>query len=99
MLITLWGLRDNGLYDYAGKHWSGMLVGFYLPRWEQFFQKLDVSLAEGKPFDADACQNSIYHWEVQWTHGTEAYAATPSGDAVAVSRRLWDKYGKYFDRK
>jgi alpha-N-acetylglucosaminidase len=93
-IITLWGPRSSGmLHDYAHKEWSGMLTGFYLPRWESFFQQLDAALAANKPFDAAGCEKSILDWEEQWTHQTESYPATPSGDAVAVARRLWQKYG------
>ena len=95
-IITLWGPRESLLHEYAHKQWSGLLTGFYLPRWERFFQALDAALAERKPFDANAYENAIRDWEVQWTHQTDLYPATPSADAVAVSRRLWEKYGKYF---
>jgi alpha-N-acetylglucosaminidase len=98
-IITLWGPRNSPLHEYAAKQWSGMFVGFYLPRWEMFFRRLDASLAEGKPLDATATENALRDWEVQWTHQTDAYSTAPRGDAVAVSRGLWEKYGRYFDQK
>ena len=102
-ILTLWGLRDSTLHDYAGKQWSGMLTGFYLPRWRMLFERLDVTLAEGKPFDVGpdvgAFDNAVRDWEVQWTHGQESYAASPCGDAVTVSRKFWEKYGKHFTPK
>jgi alpha-N-acetylglucosaminidase len=98
-IITLWGPRNSPLHEYAAKQWSGMLVGFYLPRWELFLRRLDASLAEGKPLNATATENALRDWEVQWTHRTDAYPTAPRGDAVAVSRRLWDTYGRCFDAK
>ncbi len=98
-IITLWGPRNSLLHEYAAKQWSGMLVGFYLPRWEMFLRRLDASLAEGKALDAAASENALRDWEVQWTHRTDAYPTVPRGDAVVVSRRLWEKYGRYFDQK
>ena len=98
-IVTLWGPRDSWLHEYAAKQWSGMLVGFYLPRWEMFLKRLDASLAEGKPLDAAANENALRDWEVEWTHRTDAYPTAPRGDAVAVSRRLWEKYGQYFEQK
>jgi hypothetical protein len=56
-------------------------------------------LAEGKPLDAAANENALRDWEVEWTHRTDAYPTAPRGDAVAVSRRLWEKYGQYFEQK
>ncbi|MGD0089048.1 MAG: alpha-N-acetylglucosaminidase, partial [Planctomycetota bacterium] len=67
-IITLWGPRDSGLHEYANKQWSGLVRGFYLPRWEMFLKRLNVALAEGKPFAADAWEKEVRDWEVQWTH-------------------------------
>ena len=90
--ITLWGPRDSVLHDYARKQWSGMLRGFYGPRWRMFFERLDASLAAGKPLDAGRFEKDIEQWEEEWTHGTESYPASPRGDPVELSRRLWQKY-------
>jgi alpha-N-acetylglucosaminidase len=87
------------LHEYANKHWSGMLTGFYRPRWQLFFQRADAALAEGKPFDAVACENALRDWEVQWTHQTDSYPTAPQGDSVAVSRRLWEKYRSCFGQE
>ncbi len=92
--ITLWGPRDSMLHEYAHKQWSGMMRGFYGQRWKLFFDHLDASLAAGKPLDGKRFEQDIRQWEENWTHQTEPFAAEPRGDAVAVSRRLWDKYGK-----
>jgi len=97
-IITLWGPRDSLLHEYANKQWSGMLDGFYRPRWQQFFQQVDAALAAGKAFDANAYEKSIRDWELHWTHQTDCYPTAPRGDTLAVSRRLWEKYCKYFDR-
>ena len=98
-IITLWGPRDSLLHEYAAKQWSGMLAGFYLPRWQMFLKRLDASLAEGKPLDAAANENALRDWEAQWTHRTDCYPSAPRGDSVAVSRRLWEKYGGCFDQE
>ena len=92
-IITLWGPRNSPLHDYANKQWSGMLTGFYLPRWELFFTQLDKSLAHNRPFDASAYETKVRLWEEEWTHGHDEYPTTVQGDAVAISRRLYDRYG------
>ena len=98
-IITLWGPRDSFLHEYAAKQWSGMLVGFYLPRWQMFLERLDASLAEGKALDAVANENALRDWEVAWTHRSGAYPSIPTGDSLGVSRRLWEKYSTYFEQK
>ena len=92
--ITLWGPPNSELHDYAHKEWSGLLVNFHLPRWELFVRRLDEALEAGKEFDADAFEKEMQQWEDQWAHGTEHYPAKPTGDSVAVARKLWDQYGK-----
>jgi alpha-N-acetylglucosaminidase len=98
-IITLWGPRDSFLHEYAAKQWSGMMADFYRPRWAMFLERLDASLAEGKPLDAAANENALRDWEVAWTHRGGRYPSVPAGDSVAVSRRLWKKYGVYFEQK
>ena len=92
--ITLWGPPNSELHDYAHKEWSGLLVNFHLPRWELFVRRLDEALEAGKEFDADAFEKEMQQWEDQWAHGTKHYPAKPTGDSVAVARKLWDQYGK-----
>ena len=106
--ITLWGPRDSLLHEYAEKQWAGMLRGFYGPRWRIFLERLDGSLASGSPFDAERFERDIREWEERWTHQTggssgrsaaaasDSYATEPQGDAAAVSRKLFEKYGRAF---
>jgi len=96
-VITLWGEPDSAIHDYANKQWSGMLTGFYLSRWAAFFQQLTASLAGNKPFDAEGFEQGIRRWELAWTRRTESHPTQPQGDAVAVARRLYDKYHRVFD--
>ena len=91
-LITLWGPRDSMLHEYSQRQWSGMLQGFYLPRWELFLSALDRSLEQGKPLDAAQLESRLRDWEVQWTHDTRPYPAMTHGDCLAVSEKLWNKY-------
>ncbi|MCY3022435.1 MAG: alpha-N-acetylglucosaminidase C-terminal domain-containing protein [Planctomycetota bacterium] len=95
-IVTLWGPRDSGLHEYANKQWSGMLTSFYLPRWEMFYKQLDAALEAGKPADAAAWENSVRDWEVQWARRDDNHAAVPAGDAVALSRKLWTDYARFF---
>jgi len=90
--ITLWTSPEGRIHNYARKHWSGLLRGFYLKRWEVFLDRLDKALAEGKEFDTGRCISDLRKWGGKWVHQTETYPAKPTGDSVAVARRLWAKY-------
>jgi alpha-N-acetylglucosaminidase len=91
--ITLWGPKDSDLHEYAHKHWSGLVSGFYLPRWKQFLERLEVSLDKNKPFDDKQWQQDIKDWEEAWTRETNSYADTPAGNAVEAARAMLEKYG------
>lgn len=46
-----------------------------------------------RPLDAQAFRARLLKWEDDWSNGREAYSTVPSGDSVAVARKLWEKYG------
>ncbi|MFH1743610.1 MAG: alpha-N-acetylglucosaminidase [bacterium] len=91
-VITLWGGRESQLHDYARKEWSGLLTGFYLPRWEMFLKQLGDTLAKDEPLDEAGFERNIQLWEENWTHQTENYPSEVNGDTIAVARRLHEKY-------
>jgi len=94
-VLTLWG-EGPAIDDYACKEWSGLIAGYYRPRWQRFFDELSTDLREDKPFDEKAFQAALRPWMAQWSDGRETYPTEPSGDSVAVARRLWDKYTDEF---
>ncbi len=94
-VLTLWG-EGPRIDDYAGKEWSGLISGYYRPRWERFFAALADSLRQDKPFDEQAFRASLRPWMAAWSDGRETYPTEPRGDSVAVARRLWEKYADAF---
>lgn len=93
-LITLWGHRDEPLHDYACKQWSGMLNGFYKPRWEMFFRDVRKAVLTGKGFDQKAFEKHVSNWEWQWVNAHQPYPTVPEGNAVHEARRLFAKYNQ-----
>lgn len=93
-LITLWGPRDSSLHEHSQRQWSGMIRGFCLPRWKMFLDRLDGSLAEGKPLDAKALEDALRDWEAGWTRRTDDFPVASRGDPVAAARKMWEKYGR-----
>jgi alpha-N-acetylglucosaminidase len=91
-LITLWGPENSTLHDYARKQWSGLLEGFYKPRWQMFFQYADSCLESNSPLNMDVFNARVAAWEWKWVNSTHDYPATPSGSPVAVSEAMFKKY-------
>jgi alpha-N-acetylglucosaminidase len=91
-LITLWGDEKATLTEYSCRQWSGMLSGYYKPRWQQYFKYVNAQMQQNKPIDQKAFETEIARWEWQWVNSHEAYTDQPKGDAVAVAKQLYQKY-------
>jgi alpha-N-acetylglucosaminidase len=53
-LVSVWGGQHNGLHDYSGRHWQGLVRDLYLPRWQAWADWLaDAAEAGPVPPDAD----------------------------------------------
>ena len=55
MIITLWG-HNGEIYDYSCRIWSGLIAGYYVPRWRMYFENL-----------SGAHHQDIRKWEQAWT--------------------------------
>jgi alpha-N-acetylglucosaminidase len=89
--ITYWGPDDpaTDLHDYASKEWSGLLQGFYLPRWEMFIREMEARL-DGE----NAKEINYFAFEKNWTRQGNEYPTAPSGDPVATAATM---FAKIFD--
>ena len=49
LLITVWGPPEAGaqLFDYSNRQWSGLIAGYYIPRWKKFLAHLEAQPASG----------------------------------------------------
>lgn len=90
--ITLWSDKNATLHEYACKQWSGMLDGFYKPRWKQFFDKAMESLRDKKPMDLNAFDEHIKDWEWNWVITPNSYRDRTTGNPVTVAMELYRKY-------
>jgi alpha-N-acetylglucosaminidase len=96
-IITLWGTKctegqNDDLNLYAYKEWQGMFTSYYLPRWQDFFARLNRSLDDGTPFDRAPFAADMCRWEQEWSSRHDSFPTTPQGDPVATARRLFAKY-------
>lgn len=97
-LITLWGDKDCPLHEYACRQWSGLLSDFYKPRWQQFFDKIDIALHNGKEADVAAFQKEIAQWEWEWVNKRKDYPVKTTGNAVETAKQLYQKYRAVVER-
>ena len=96
-IITLWGTKctegqNDDLNLYAYKEWQGMFSTYYLPRWKEFFARINVSLDAGTRFDRAPYAATMCTWEQAWSRKHDTFPTAPRGDAVGTSARLWAKY-------
>ncbi|BDD08649.1 alpha-N-acetylglucosaminidase [Fulvitalea axinellae] len=113
-LVTQWGCDDQPplIFEYAWKEWAGLIDGYYLPRWERFFDFLEAKLEKGESYDdsklkkthgrqallADDFRKDLYKWECEWIDSKHDYTPVPKGDAVKISKALFAKYKTEFER-
>ncbi|MBI5687690.1 MAG: alpha-N-acetylglucosaminidase C-terminal domain-containing protein [Verrucomicrobia bacterium] len=94
-VLTLWG-ETFAINDYARRQWSGMLSGYYAPRWKRFLDAAAASLRENKPLDSKQYNAELLKWTAQWSDRRESFPTKPRGDSIAVARKLWTKYSDGF---
>lgn len=95
-VLTLWG-ETPAINDYACKQWSGLLDGYYAPRWKRFFDADAESLNRREPLDPAKFNEALLPWTAQWSSRHETYPTEPRGDSIAVARKLWAKYADALD--
>jgi alpha-N-acetylglucosaminidase len=89
-ILTTWG---GALTDYAGRQWNGLMRDYYLPRWQLLIDATLAELRTGVPVDPKALEKEYraHDQEFAATAGG-SYAAKPEGDALTMSRALFDQY-------
>jgi alpha-N-acetylglucosaminidase len=95
-LVTLWGDRNSVLHEYANRQWSGLLNGFYKPRWQQFLVAAMEAARKGEKYDDKAFDEKIKDLEWSWVNAREVYSSTPKGSAVETAKQIWKKYQPIF---
>jgi alpha-N-acetylglucosaminidase len=93
-VLTLWGTTQ--INDYARKEWSGLISGYYLPRWEWYLREAGSALQSGEPLDQERFDQELRAWMEAWSDGRESYAVEPHGDSINVAEELWQRYSDAF---
>ncbi|NJM15611.1 MAG: alpha-N-acetylglucosaminidase [Bacteroidales bacterium] len=89
MIITTWahGSVAHELNDYAHREWSGMLKGYYLPRWQMYFDYLGQKLQGNQATEPD-----FIKWETNWAYQKESFQALPQGNEINMVKHLANTY-------
>ncbi|MDR3652442.1 MAG: alpha-N-acetylglucosaminidase [Paludibacter sp.] len=99
-IITTWHKAGGGLTDYSNRQWNGLMRSYYLPRWIEFIHRLDDSILTGKPFDEKGFAAWSTTFEQNWVDNTpDTFQEKESGNAVQISRRLFEKYRLEMENK
>lgn len=75
MLITLWG-RNGEIDDYSSRMWSGLIGGYYMPRWRMYFENLA------------GAHNDIRAWEKQWVRSAAVDQPQPFPDPMEAAGNI-----------
>lgn len=91
-IITTWGARGQSLNDYANRTWSGLLAGYYSPRWDAFIYDVYTDFKAGREFDQAKFDERIKDFEQSFVDNDYMSAATPRAGGVELAHALKDKY-------
>ncbi|XP_063404443.1 alpha-N-acetylglucosaminidase-like isoform X1 [Mytilus trossulus] len=97
--VTLWGPRGE-ILDYACKQWSGLLKGYYIPRWELFVEMLHISVMDHTKFNESLFAQIVYEKvELPFSNQLDEYPTEPIGDAYAIATSIHKKYRNMIDKE
>ena len=91
-VITLLGTSGSASQEYADRIWQGMLSGYYLPRWSQWFDFVETTLVANKTYDEAPFTAALRVWQENWILSDTRYRTEPRGNAVDISAALFTKY-------
>ncbi|CAL9075383.1 unnamed protein product [Musa textilis] len=80
------------LRDYGNKYWSGLLLDYYRPRACIYFKYMIDSLVKGENFPLEDWRRDWIGLTNKWQSSRNLFAVNASGDALNISRWLYDKY-------
>lgn len=90
--ITLWG--PNGeIIDYAAKQWSGLMIDYYMTRWNMFWDALKGSIKKIEEFSEDRFK--LHFMEIigiPFVKGRNSYPTKPHEDTIAIAELVYSKW-------
>ena len=86
----------GGPNDYAGKHWSGLISGYYSVRAAQGMSLALQAVSTGSQWNVTAWHAALADHAAKWQLATNPYPTAVLGDARVVTAGLQDKYAPRF---
>ncbi|RZS11410.1 hypothetical protein BHM03_00042760 [Ensete ventricosum] len=94
--VTMWfdntETEASFLRDYGNKYWSGLLLDYYRPRACIYFKYMIDSLVKGESFPLEDWRRDWIGLTNKWQSSRNLFTVKASGDALNISRWLYDKY-------
>ncbi|OAY83861.1 Alpha-N-acetylglucosaminidase [Ananas comosus] len=94
--ITMWfdntETKASLLRDYGNKYWNGLLREYYGPRAAIYFKYLIESMAKGVSFPLEDWRREWISLTNKWQSSRNIFTVKATGDALNISRWLYDKY-------
>lgn len=108
-LVTVWGVDGNDplIFDYSWREWSGLVGGYYLKRWEMFYDMLSNCLDNGRAyseqglklthgresFRANDFYSKLADWELSFVNTySKVRPIINFTNEIAVTKRIFEKY-------
>jgi alpha-N-acetylglucosaminidase len=89
-LLTTWTMPQSHI-DYANRQWNGLLGEYYFTRWKMWLDALNAA-GQTETFNQGSIRKKIQDWEYAWTRETKTFTSQPSGDTIAIAKKLLAKY-------
>ncbi|TKG94529.1 alpha-N-acetylglucosaminidase [Puteibacter caeruleilacunae] len=104
LLVTQWGA--DMIFDYSWREWSGLIKGYYLPRWTKFYSMLRKHLQDGTEYKEEGLPQvhgrerlranefyaSLDDWEKGWIKTPKNPKPEVVGDEVELTTKVFAKY-------
>jgi alpha-N-acetylglucosaminidase len=95
-LLTTWGDKNSALTDYANRSWAGLTSTYYAERWKMFFAAVNHAVLNGEKFEGPEYEEylkDVTEYEKRWWNDCIGnFSSAPTGDGVAISEELYNKY-------
>ncbi|WP_183576521.1 alpha-N-acetylglucosaminidase [Mucilaginibacter sp. X5P1] len=109
MLLTEWGpagKREAEIFDYSWREWGGLINGYYLPRWQMFFDMLRQRLVNNTKYNetglkqvygrealrANSFYSSLADWELNWIKTIKHPKKLVKGEELKTVTAMQKKY-------
>ena len=88
-ILTSWSPGDSDLRDYAHREWSGLVSGYYYPRWKNYLDALNQALQNNSEPELD-----LWALESAWIQGGPDNAIAEEGEdgPVEIARQIVQRY-------